>query len=609
MALLNSPDSSSLPGLADADRSGVLPLWFLSALPHSESDECSLRRFLSEESLHLSLFASPDTGLPMGRFARLLFAHLWTQAVCEQTVEIDLARSWSHLCRRLKIQATGGPKGTLQQIRKQLRRLLALRLQVRLHMRSPGEAPDPEISRFLNLTVASHSSFPIAGERSEKGPLFVRLSDEFFLLVRQSPPFDLSFLHQIQSPLSMDLYCWCSWLSRHLPRIGPPAKVAWKDLQERLGTRIIGLRHFRFQVAQYLKTLLVLRPGFHAEASRDGLLVYPQRKERPARRGKKAAERSAAPTRREALPSALDALEQKDCTCDIHKKPSTILGLEEMAHDPFPVVDSETILRLEIPARRWLAEGLISERGIVMVRGRRGAGKSFFALGLACAIASGTPFLRYSVPCPAGVLLVDGDLPTADLQERLWRYRKAGFSLKAPLRVLCTDLTERCLPSLATPEGQAVIEKKLNASVKLLVLDSVNTLCSAHDGNDSASWSAFQIWLLKLRRQGYSVLVVNHDGRKGRRRAACPSLDVFDQVLRLYQPKVIEASQKKLCEVHVEVGRQVRGKLAEPFEVKLSDLIGRAVVWTPETYMHGTTPSTEELMGGLVVDILGTASR
>src|SRR5262249_51271348 len=158
------------------------------------------------------------------------------------------------------------------------------------------------------------------------------------------------------------------------------------------------------------------------------------------------------------------------------------------------------LLRLEAAPRRWLAVGLIAERGLAMVHARRGVGKTHFVMGLACAIAAGKPFLRYQVPAPAGVFLVDGEMPLADLQERLRLNIRAGAYREAPFRFLCAALAEQSLPSLATAEGQAVIEGKLTSEIKLLVLDSVSTLCQSSEAgeNDAASWDAVQAWLLRL---------------------------------------------------------------------------------------------------------------
>jgi len=261
-------------------------------------------------------------------------------------------------------------------------------------------------------------------------------------------------------------------------------------------------------------------------------------------------------------------------------EPRANRGVETIPADPFPDYDLETFLELKIPPRQWLAEGLIAERGLAMVHAKRGVGKTHFVLGLACAIAAGKPFLRYRVPAPAGVLLVDGEMPTPDLQERL-RLNVAGAPPEAPLRLLCADLAERSLPSLATREGQTVIESKLTPSIKLLILDSVSTLCQNGEAseNDAASWDAIQSWILRLRRQGFAVLIVHHGGKDGKQRGTSKREDVLDQVLLLQQPSDYNPSEGARFEVQLEKGRQVKGELAEPYEAMLTGIDG-AAVWT-----------------------------
>jgi hypothetical protein len=124
---------------------------------------------------------------------------------------------------------------------------------------------------------------------------------------------------------------------------------------------------------------------------------------------------------------------------------------------------------------------------------------------------------------------VNAELPTPDLQERLRRYAKAGLRLEAPLRFLSTDLAQRDLPSLGSPEGQAVIEERLDSSIKLLVLNAVNTLCSAvGPSDDAATWNALETWLHKLRRRGVSVPLVHHDD-PGQRRSRRDAEEPFSQ--------------------------------------------------------------------------------
>jgi hypothetical protein len=125
-----------------------------------------------------------------------------------------------------------------------------------------------------------------------------------------------------------------------------------------------------------------------------------------------------------------------------------------------------------------------------------------------------------------------------------------------------------------------VIEERLDPSTKLLVLDAVNTLCPAAGASeDTAIWNALQTWLLKLRRRGFSVLLIRHDDSGGRRRDTLQDIDVLDQIFLLKQPQATQTSEETRFEVHLGRGRQVWGDLAEPYKARLSELVGRAV-WT-----------------------------
>ena len=54
-----------------------------------------------------------------------------------------------------------------------------------------------------------------------------------------------------------------------------------------------------------------------------------------------------------------------------------------------------------------------------MIYAPRGLGKTWFALGLAYAVASGSRFIKWDAPGPQGVLFIDGEMPLSLMQERL----------------------------------------------------------------------------------------------------------------------------------------------------------------------------------------------
>jgi len=81
--------------------------------------------------------------------------------------------------------------------------------------------------------------------------------------------------------------------------------------------------------------------------------------------------------------------------------------------------------------RRWLVEGLWSERACGIVGGEPKCGKSFLALEIAVAVAAGTPALgHFAVPTPGPVLLYAAEDDLVTVRERLESITRArGVSL------------------------------------------------------------------------------------------------------------------------------------------------------------------------------------
>ena len=105
----------------------------------------------------------------------------------------------------------------------------------------------------------------------------------------------------------------------------------------------------------------------------------------------------------------------------------------------------ESFLSLAIKPREMILNPIIPEKGLAMLYASRGTGKTHVALGIAYAVATGTKFLRWNAPKPRRVLLIDGEMPAAALQERL-----ASIVASAPnnqfdpgnIRILAGDLIE-----------------------------------------------------------------------------------------------------------------------------------------------------------------------
>ncbi len=82
-------------------------------------------------------------------------------------------------------------------------------------------------------------------------------------------------------------------------------------------------------------------------------------------------------------------------------------------------ISLDEFLALELPPRELIMAPWLPTQGLTMIYAPRGVGKTHVSLGIAYAVASGTPFLGWETPQPRGVLFVDGEMPGNALQERL----------------------------------------------------------------------------------------------------------------------------------------------------------------------------------------------
>ena len=116
---------------------------------------------------------------------------------------------------------------------------------------------------------------------------------------------------------------------------------------------------------------------------------------------------------------------------------------------PYDLYD---LLALDIPERKMIADPVIPEKGLVMLYAPRGVGKTHMVCGLSYAIATGTPFLKWSVPKARKVLHVDGEMPATDLRERFEQHMaaKAVKPTRGMLNILTANLIDLGIGNLAS---------------------------------------------------------------------------------------------------------------------------------------------------------------
>lgn len=247
----------------------------------------------------------------------------------------------------------------------------------------------------------------------------------------------------------------------------------------------------------------------------------------------------------------------------------------EKARKPIQAVSCEQLMSMTFPPRRWILEGFIQERDAVNVFAYRGTGKSWASAGIALGVASGRGWCKWKTPRPHGVLVVDGEMPREDMQERYYRLGAPIGNLEAPLRFLIADMYENGIPSLASPEGQKVVEDNLDETIGLVIIDSLATLYfgGQYQENEAEAYEALKLWVMRLRRMGYAVMAIMHSGKDESRgaRGSSAKEDIATQVLSLSRPKECSVEEGAVFRCELTKNRGVTGDLARPFTASLID--------------------------------------
>ena len=240
-----------------------------------------------------------------------------------------------------------------------------------------------------------------------------------------------------------------------------------------------------------------------------------------------------------------------------------------------PIIELKAIsitelLQTEFKAHEFIIEKWLATQSLTMIHAYRGVGKTFVALNIAYAIASGGSFLGWNAPKPRGVLYIDGEMPACALKERMSNIIAAAEKEPtAPLMFITPDAQKLAMPDLSTEEGQAAIKPFITDAIDLIIIDNLSCLVRSGRENESESWKPIQEWALRLRAEGKSLLFIHHSGKTGKQRGCSKREDVLDTVICLKRPENYTADKGACFVIEFEKARYLLGEDVALFEAQL----------------------------------------
>jgi hypothetical protein len=143
------------------------------------------------------------------------------------------------------------------------------------------------------------------------------------------------------------------------------------------------------------------------------------------------------------------------------------------------VLTGAELLSLDLPPRVLLLSPWLPEKGLALIHAERGIGKTWVAMNAAHALNTAGEFLGWRARRPIRVVYLDGEMPTAVLQQRY-----ATIVAAAPnssndddlFSLVAADYQRDGLPDLADPTAQGFYDDVIR-DAEVIVVDNLSTIC------------------------------------------------------------------------------------------------------------------------------------
>jgi hypothetical protein len=206
--------------------------------------------------------------VPFGPKARLIMAHLATEAKRNNSPVVETSESLSGFMRDMGFEPRGGRNGNIEPFKEQLRALAACRMEISSWDGKRSGQIDVKPLQKVELWFSDNPA------QQSLWPTHIAFSKEFFEEIQQHAlPIDVRVLRALSnSARRLDLMMWVTYRITRLPTT---LVLDWKPLKQQFGEGYTRDRDFRHALAEDVAALKELFPKVPLRITEQGLEMDP----------------------------------------------------------------------------------------------------------------------------------------------------------------------------------------------------------------------------------------------------------------------------------------------------------------------------------------------
>jgi putative DNA primase/helicase len=201
-------------------------------------------------------------------------------------------------------------------------------------------------------------------------------------------------------------------------------------------------------------------------------------------------------------------------------------------------VSSRELEGLTIVPRKKIMADWFREGDLGYIFGFRGVAKTWFALGLSTALSTGGKIGEWQAHAACQVAYLDSEMPAEDIRARVIGL---GLTANDNFHLLNHELLFERTGKVVNVNNitiqKAITRYCVENKIQVFVVDNLSTAAYGMRENEADSWEQMNRWLLELRREKISVVIIHHAGRAGNMRGTSKREDAAFWVIQLDDAK------------------------------------------------------------------------